>query len=167
MTPDVIFFKPSGWVPNNPVLPVLVYHHVTDAARAGAAAFEDRFSANGWRGLWRNGVFSYQHYHTHAHEVLGIAEGRARLIIGGPAGEEMDVRAGDCLILPAGTGHCRISSSSDFLVIGGYPPGQHADIRREGDGPADLAAIAAVPLPSSDPVTGPEGALVRLWREVR
>jgi uncharacterized protein YjlB len=165
MQPEAISFAPSEWVPNNPRLPVLLYRSLPLAGDDPASAFERRFEGNGWQGTWRNGVFSYQHYHTHAHEVLGIAAGNARLLIGGPTGREMQVTAGDCLILPAGTGHCRLAASSDFLVVGAYPPGQHADICTSEPGTKGLQAIAVVPLPESDPVDGKDGALVLLWRK--
>jgi uncharacterized protein YjlB len=160
---ESIRFERSEWVPNNPVLPVLVYTKALSPADDMASAFEARFRQNGWHGLWRNGVFSYQHYHTHAHEVLGIARGRARLLIGGPTGKELEVSAGDCLVLPAGTGHMRLGASEDFLVVGGYPPGQHADIKMDEPDAAGLDAIGRVPLPKSDPVEGQDGALTRLW----
>ncbi|MEY9164878.1 uncharacterized protein YjlB [Sinorhizobium fredii] len=80
--PEIIRFPPSEWVPNHPRLPVLVYRQAL-AANDMAAEFERRFAGTGWRGVWRNGVFSYQHYHIGAHEVLGIAKGNAKLLIGG------------------------------------------------------------------------------------
>jgi uncharacterized protein YjlB len=164
MKPEAILFEPSEWVPNNQKLPVLVYRSIPLSGDA-AELFEDRFRRNGWQGTWRNGVFAYQHYHTHAHEVLGIAAGTARLLIGGPAGRELDVAAGDCLVLPAGTGHRRLDASADFLVIGAYPPGQDADIQTDAPGDVGLRAIAAVPLPEADPVEGRDGALTELWRD--
>ncbi|WP_411034201.1 cupin domain-containing protein [Shinella sp. BYT-45] len=164
--PETLFFPASEWVPNHPFLPVLVYRQVlTPAEKDRAHAFERLFSDAGWQGLWRDGVFSYQHYHVGAHEVLGIAEGTAELLIGGPDGDSLDVRAGDCLVLPAGTGHQRIAASEDFLVVGGYPPGQHADIETAAATPGELKIIATLPIPKSDPVYGIAGPLVSLWRE--
>lgn len=166
MSVESVLFERSDWVPNNPVLPVLIYSSAVLPDGDAAETFETLFRRNRWQGLWRDGVFPYQHYHSHAHEVLGIAGGEARLLIGGPAGRELTVRAGDCLVLPAGTGHMRLSASSDFLVVGGYPPGQEADIRIDDAGEEGRAAIAAVALPQSDPVEGRDGTLVRLWRRV-
>lgn len=163
MEPEAVLFEPSEWVPNNPKLPMLVYRSLPLDDHDPAALFEDLFRRNGWQGIWRNGVFAYQHYHTHAHEVLGIAAGSARLLLGGPRGREIEVAAGDCLVLPAGTGHRRLSASADFLVVGAYPPGQHADIQTGDCGEAGRKAIAAAALPESDPVTGEDGALTRLW----
>jgi uncharacterized protein YjlB len=91
------------------------------------------------------------------------------VLLGGPAGEHFEVRAGDVLVLPAGTGHRRIDSSADLLVAGAYPRGQHWDLRR-GD-PAEhdevLANIAAVALPDTDPVLGADGPLIELWHTRR
>jgi uncharacterized protein YjlB len=162
-TLETILFEPSDWVPNNPDLPVLVYRQAIAAEGEMAPKFEGRFRENGWQGIWLNGVFDYQHYHTHAHEVLGIAGGRARLLIGGPDGTELSVHAGDCLILPAGTGHMRIDASRDFLVVGAYPPGQEADIQIGPASEKQLDGIANLPLPRTDPVGGASGALLRAW----
>jgi uncharacterized protein YjlB len=166
--PRTLFLPPSDWVPNHPSLPVLVYSGVLDAGETDAAsAFEQLFSKAGWGGLWRNGVFSYQHYHVGAHEVLGIAGGEAELLIGGPSGASLAVAKGDCLVLPAGTGHRRLSASEDFLVVGAYPPGQQADIQKDRATAAQLETIASLPLPGSDPLYGVEGPLVSIWGSAR
>ncbi len=57
----------DGTFPNSR-LPLLLYPAVLDPADPDpAAAFEQRFQANGWPGAWRNGVFGFHHYHSTAH----------------------------------------------------------------------------------------------------
>jgi uncharacterized protein YjlB len=67
-------------------------------------------------------------------------------------------------VLPTGTGHCRIEASSDFLVVGAYPPDQHFDICRSAPPEEAQQRMANLPFPKSDPVSGGAGPLVRLWR---
>ena len=76
--PLTFMFKDDGSVPNNPMLPVLVYKSAVDIAakRDPAGVIEDLFTANGWgHGQWRNGIYPFVHYHSMIHEVLGIAVG--------------------------------------------------------------------------------------------
>ncbi len=89
--------------------------------------------------------------------------GTARLLLGGPNGLEITVKSGDCALLPAGTGHCRLEGSADFLVVGGYPPNQPWDLRREAISEAAEHEMAKVPFPSSDPVLGSAGPLLEFW----
>lgn len=159
---QTIQFEQSGWVPNNRRFPVIVYRRVLDGPDR-ARAFERLFRTNGWGGLWRNGVYSFHHFHSTAHEILGIAAGQARLMIGGPAGKEIAVQAGDALLLPAGTGHCRLEASNDLLVIGGYPPGQEADLCREMPTAEQQAMIDELGIPAKDPLKGEAGGLRSLW----
>jgi uncharacterized protein YjlB len=98
MEPQAIAFDPHGWVPNNPNFPVLLYRAALDGSNL-PEEFEGLFRKNGWGGLWRNGVYAFHHYHSTAHEVLGIAAGAARLLIGGPDGREIELLAGDAVIL--------------------------------------------------------------------
>ena len=170
MGPLTLIFGDDGKVPNNPALPALVYQRALDLAAKNdpAAEIERLFRVNGWgRDLWRNGIYPFVHYHSMIHETLGIARGHARVQLGGHNGEVFELEAGDVVVLPAGTGHQRLSSSDDLLVIGAYPPDGTYNLCR-GDNPADhgkaLTTIAKVPLPDSDPVLGKDGPLPKLWR---
>ena len=165
--PLTFVFEDDGLVPNNP-MPFLVYK--------GAVAFdgghpertiEALFRANGWGDMWRNGVYNFLHYHATVHEVLGVARGSARVRFGGDRGRELEIKAGDVAILPAGTGHQCIKASDDFCIIGAYPPGARMVVTRatpENHAKA-LKTIPQVPLPPADPVTGKHGAMTRLWSQ--
>jgi uncharacterized protein YjlB len=161
--PEELTIGRNDWVPNNDVLPVLVYRHAFDSGDL-ASAMEASFAANGWPPDWRDGVFDYHHYHSTAHEVLGFAAGSARLVLGGPGGHEIQVKAGDVVLLPVGTGHCRIEASGDFLVVGAYPEGQSWDICRDAPTAAMIENMRALPFPGKDPVNGDEAPLTRHWR---
>jgi len=160
-------FADDGLVPNNASLPFLVYRGAIDVTgRDPAAAIEHRFAANGWGDMWRNGIYPFTHYHSRIHEALGIARGRARVRFGGATGEELEIAAGDVVVLPAGTGHQRLSASDDLLVVGAYPPAGTYDLCRATAEMREraLATIPRVPLPSTDPLYGRDGPLMTLWR---
>jgi uncharacterized protein YjlB len=161
-TPVQLHLKPNGWMPNS-TLPVLIYRNALPVTGDLADTMEHLFTANGWPPQWRNGVYSFHHYHSTAHEVLGFASGHADLVLGGEGGTPVTVHAGDIAVLPAGTGHCRITASEDFLVIGAYPAGEHWDICRTAATPEVLERMRQVKFPASDPLTGPTGALPKLW----
>lgn len=162
--PETYVFGDDGAIPNS-VLPVLVYHDVAEARNA--ADCEALFERNGWLGAWRDGIYPFHHFHSTAHEVLGIVGGSASVVLGGPSvGRRFEIGTGDVLVLPAGTGHCN-SGSHELLVVGAYPGGMRWDLRR-GD-PAEhdeaVANIRAVPLPDCDPVFGGSGPLVEVWAD--
>jgi uncharacterized protein YjlB len=165
--PLAIVFADDGLVPNNP-MPLLVYRGAIEVDPAHPErTIETMFAGNGWGDMWRNGIYDYLHYHSTVHEALGVAHGHARVRFGGDAGKELDIKAGDVAILPAGTGHQCLFSSSDFSVVGAYPPGPKMQITRPTaeDHAKALTTIPLVKLPKIDPVMGADGPLVWLWRK--
>ncbi len=166
MTIESFLLPEHDWVPNNPWLPVIIYRGAVEAesCEEAAKAFETAFAENGWPPQWRDGVYDYHHYHSTAHEALGIAAGSATLTVGGPGGRDIRLEAGDALVLPTGTGHRSVKASDDFLVVGAYPQGQDWDICREAPSDETRQRMAALPLPGADPIGGPNGPLTERWK---
>jgi uncharacterized protein YjlB len=131
---ETYHFVDDGRFPNS-VLPLLVYRGVLPP---DPVEMECVFAAHDWSNCWRGGIFQYHHFHSNAHEVLGIATGEVRVKFGGPSGKEVAVLAGDVVVISAGVAHCNKGQSADLLVVGAYPGGSSYDIRR-GD-PAEHAA---------------------------
>ena len=168
-TPEVITHQlaADGPFPNNPSLPLVIYKQsVLMTPDEPAEMFEHLFEANGWGGCWVNGVFSFHHYHSNAHEVLGICDGSADIQFGGSNGPVLEVEAGDVVILPAGTAHMKVKAAPGFELVGAYPERQEDyDMMRgePGERAQAEANIAAVPLPATDPVYGAQGPLFDYW----
>ena len=169
IAPQVLtfLFQDAGGIPNNPRLPALVIKRAAAPSRGDLATwFESEWPKHGWRAAWRWGVYDFPHYHSTAHEVLGVYRGHATLRLGDSAGVTVVAEKGDLLILPAGTGHQNLGASSDFHLVGGYPEGQSADLLRghKDERPAADERIARVPLPAEDPLHGKKGPLVTHWQ---
>jgi uncharacterized protein YjlB len=165
--PHLLHFKPDGRTPNNPI-PLVLYRSCValNGSLDPAAVFEELFASHGWHDSWRNGMYDYLHFHTHTHEVLGIAKGSVSAQFGGTNGKTAELKAGDVVVLPAGTGHKRLSASRDLLIVGAYPEAGSYDEPKPNDvdHAKAVAAIARVPAPAQDPVYGKRGPLVDLWR---
>jgi uncharacterized protein YjlB len=166
--PHTIRFKDDGQTPNNPHFPVVIYRSPVklDGRFDPAAIFEVLFARHQWRRSWRDGIYDFLHFHTKTHEVLGFARGWVKIQLGGRNGQTVSFKAGDVMILPAGTGHRRIAKSPDLLVVGAYPAlGRYDEPRpRDVDHFKAVSDIAKVALPTQDPVYGAIGPLKKTWR---
>lgn len=156
-------FPDDGHIPNNPRLPVILY---PGAFKTHPEEIEPVFNMNGWGNSWQDDVLTYHHYHSNAHEVLGVRSGNAVLQIGGEQGGTVEVEKGDVILLPAGTGHKKLEGSTNFQVVGAYPGGRSPNTKtgEAADRPFVLEDIRNVPLPDADPVFGKEGPLHKHWK---
>ena len=159
-------FADDGEVPNNPSLPVIVYRAVLDAELGAADACKALFAGNDWGAGWIDGIYAQHHYHSTAHEVLGIASGSVRVRLGGERGKIVSLRAGDVVVIPAGVAHKNVGASADLTVVGAYPGGKSPDMHTPTGKIREQALrnIASVALPGCDPVYGKSGPLIERWR---
>ena len=157
-----IILQDDGTFPNNP-RPLLLY---PGAVNSDPQAIEKLFDDNHWPSAWRNGVYPYHHYHSTAHEALGVYGGSATVQFGGPDGPAETIRAGDVAVVPAGVAHKCLEASAEFRVVGAYPRGQSWDMcyGKEGERPQVERNIAALADPLADPVQGAAGILLQLWQ---
>jgi uncharacterized protein YjlB len=166
MQPETFYFKDDGKIPNNKY-PLLLYRKgFANTEKKGAASqLIKQFAANNWTNSWDNGVYSFHHYHSTSHEVLGIYAGSALLQLGGEQGEKVKVEAGDIIVIPAGVGHKKLGASNDFGVVGAYPDGREWDLLKgdAGERPKADKNIAALPIPDFDPLLGKAEGLKKIW----
>jgi uncharacterized protein YjlB len=166
VTIEAHLFTDDGLVPNNPSLPLIVYRAVLEAGPRAAAACAAMFAANDWSAAWVDGIYAHHHYHSTAHEVLGITAGSVRVRLGGDSGKTVELGAGDVVVIPAGVAHKNEGASPDLVVVGAYPGGKSPDMRRPAvrERETALRNIAEVALPTCDPVYGKSGPLIERWR---
>jgi uncharacterized protein YjlB len=162
-----VLLKDDGLIPNNRRLPLLIYKAALELTENDPAGFVERLlSSHQWGGTWRNGIYSYHHYHSTAHEVLAVYCGSVDVQLGGERGIHESLAKGDVLVIPAGVGHKNLGSSKDFAVVGAYPAGQNWDIcyGKASERPRADKNIERVSLPVADPIYGDGGPLMKHWR---
>lgn len=160
-------FDDDGIVPNNRRFPLLCYRRAITLVKTTfdpATVVDAVFESNGWGRSWRDTVYDFVHYHSQIHEVMGVARGSGKIECGGVKGRILSVKAGDVIVLPAGTGHRLVEASKDFLVVGAYPEsGTYNEITDTRERPDALRRISKVRKPAKDPLYGSAGPLTRLW----
>ena len=128
VNPEQHLIAPEGYFPNSAELPALHYKSAFPIGDELADMMEETFSKNKWTNAWRNGIFDYHHYHSTAHEVLGVCSGHCKVQVGGPDGIILELNEGDVIVLPAGVAHKNVGSSTDFKCIGAYAGGRDYDM---------------------------------------
>jgi len=77
---------------------------------------------------------------------------------GGEEGTVVTARAGDVVVLPAGTAHKKLAARGALGIVGAYPEASRPDTHR-GTPAKDFFAE----LPACDPVHGAGGPLFTYW----
>lgn len=159
------YLEDDGTIPNNSELPFLLCPNTIPDGYKSAERCRELLESHQWGGAWVNGIYSYHHYHSTAHEVLAVVQGNAEVIFGGKKGITTELNSGDVVYIPAGVGHCRISSSPDFSVVGAYPEGQTWDLctGKPEERPGVWENIQNVPRPACDAITGERQPLLDYW----
>lgn len=156
----------DGEFPNNNFLPLVLMQRVFDPTSGNLVqTIEKTIHENRWGRSWRNGIYGFHHYHSTAHEVLGLYAGNVKAQFGGPEGQIVEAEAGDVIVIPAGVSHKNIDQSPDFRCVGAYPAGQSPDMQygKPGERPQVDQNIESVRLPMQDPIFGIDGPLMEMW----
>jgi uncharacterized protein YjlB len=164
--PEQYFVKDDGIFPNNS-LPIIYYPKVLQLPKLLPALTVRRlFQKNNWGNNWKQGIYTYHHYHSISHEVLGVCKGETLLQLGGEQGLTLFIGEGDVIIIPAGVAHMNLGKEDDVICVGGYPNGKDYDMNygKVGERPGTDQNIGAVPLPATDPVFGKKDGLIKIWK---
>lgn len=121
---ETFFVRDDGkFFPNNNNLPVIVYRQVFDSQSVSASKWEQLFKQNNFGKSWRDGIFTYHHYHSTAHEALGCYGGHVQVRLGGDneqVRKDVELTIGDCILIPTGVAHKNLGQDSNFAVVGAY-----------------------------------------------
>lgn len=207
---------PTALIPNSPY-PLLHYPgfllEQVSSQDDVLPRIHDIFVSNGWQTQWifRYGQTQEAHYHTQTHECMAVLSGTATIRFGvadtdpdlelsthGPAkedgGVELEARAGDVFIIPAGVAHKTHDTTpgtfalltpgkgrgidaenprealakidlSGFTMLGAYPVNGRWDYATGGENAGEYGKVWEVPRPERDPVMGTvEEGLCGLWQ---
>ncbi|WP_445736959.1 hypothetical protein [Mariniflexile sp.] len=81
--PELLYFKDDGEIPNSK-FPLLLYRNAIPSSMSNPSSWlTNKFATNNWTNPWRNGIYPFHHYHSTAHEVLGIHSGSVIVHLGG------------------------------------------------------------------------------------
>ena len=155
----------DGIFPNN-YLPVLLYRQALfSPVLFPARHIINLFENNYWYNTWNGGIFAYHHYSSITHTAIGIYKGKTVLQLGGEKGIQIIVWKNDVLIIPAGVAYKNMGRENTVKCVTAHPYGRACDLNygKAGERPQTDKNIAAVPIPSVDPVFGTDKGLPEIW----
>ncbi|KAF2170790.1 hypothetical protein M409DRAFT_63852 [Zasmidium cellare ATCC 36951] len=202
---------PTTLIPNSPY-PLLHYPGLLSGEALKPDQIHEKLAQNGWTTHWifRYGPTQKSHYHSGAHECMTVLTGTATIRFGvadttddleesthgsgrEQGGIEVQAKAGDVFILPAGTAHKTHDTTpaefalltpgkgkgieaedpkkalseiklDGFCMIGAYPKGSLWDFAEGQENDGHFKEVWATPKPERDPLLGDaKEGLVGLW----
>ncbi|WP_190277406.1 cupin domain-containing protein [Taibaiella lutea] len=166
MQTQLFLLEDNGIFPNSK-LPVVVYRNAFSFTEDLSDIFKETFKQNNWYNFWESGIFTYHHYHSNTHELMGVCRGSTILQFGGEDGTKVRIQAGDIVVIPAGVAHKNLMDENAVTCIGAYPKGYDYDMNygKLNERPQADKNISEVPLPDYDPLFGKDAGLVKLWEQ--
>jgi uncharacterized protein YjlB len=159
-----------GLIPNTSIQnkPLLIYKSAF--SNTTASGMESHLSKTGVVSpQWRYTMYSTSHFHSTSHEVLVVANGRARLCFGHEDNSdkvEVVVEKGDVIVVPAGVAHRLLEDLGEggsFEMVGAYPKGCNWDMCYGEKGEErKVDVIKGLAWFQRDPVYGDEGPVLDL-----
>jgi len=166
--PQEIFLKGNDIFPNSK-FPALLYKNALKIPWFFPARYiKSLFKLHHWTNNWRNGIYTYHHYHSNTHEAMAVIKGSTSLILGGENGIRIRISKGDLIVIPAGVAHRNEGKQNDVICIGGYPEGKDFDMNygKPEERPKADRNIARVPLPEKGPLSGIDDPLHEIWKKI-
>lgn len=171
----------TSHAPNTSIqdLPLLVYRSAFDSKEH--TKLKETLRQNGIEPQWTYGMYPFSHYHT-VHEVLSILSGDATLRFGGEGDAEyvvesvnsdvpieIDISAGDVIVVPAGVAHRHVEERHGFSMLGSYVRGVSWDMNNCKNVQEEKSAIEKIkklPPLESDPLYGncEDSPVKRFWK---
>ncbi|KZT25550.1 hypothetical protein NEOLEDRAFT_1133526 [Neolentinus lepideus HHB14362 ss-1] len=168
---ETYYIPRHGFIPNSdPTSKPLIYYKSLFQKGASKAAIKDHInSLKVVEAQWTYTMYPTTHFHTTSHEAIIVLSGGALLLFGGesnPARVELEVKAGDALLIPAGVSHKQVKEIGleVFDMMGAYPVNaEHWDmcygLKEEGNTEARIKQLDWF---TKDPFYGENGPAVKV-----
>jgi len=169
ITPQEYFVSKNGYFPGSK-FPVLHYEQALDLPAFFPGKFvRSLFQKHNWSNNWRNGIYTFHHYHSNTHEAMAVIKGQAMILLGGMHGRNVLLKKGDVIVIPAGVAHMNLGNEKDIVCIGGYPSGKDYDMNygKANEHPLVDKNIRQLPLPEMGPLYGLSDPLIAIWFSVQ
>ena len=158
-----------GLTPNTSIQnkPLLIYKNAFSSSTSPSQIESHLSSVGEVTPQWRYTMYSTSHFHSTSHEVLCIANGKAKLCFGheeNPSKVEEVVSKGDVVVVPAGVAHRLLEDlEGGFEMVGSYPVGCNWDMcyGKRGE-EAKVEKIRTLNWFKKDPVYGDEGPVLEV-----